>query len=236
MKLLEKRTVNVQVQAQKKSQIDEGMAIATRVDTLRRTLGDLEAQQAIFLSGMENELRKKTQPLHQELSELTREVADLKEQRKKLLEPLNEEWSKVREQMAVVQGKEIYLDERLQLFSEQEAGRKLREKKSVDEARRLEVESNASAELFSQAKKEYARAETVSRGTDALRASAQEDIAERSHEFDIREGQIAAREREISMQNDFIESEKKRLKDVERVLNDRAGTLDRAFKRIKING
>lgn len=233
MKLLDRKTVNTLVTSQRKSQIDEGVALAKRIDALRVTLASLEAQQASFTEGMQNELRKKTQPLHEELGNLTREVLDLKEQRKALLKPLNEEWERVRERERVIQGKEIYLDERLQLLSEQEAQRQIREKELVVETQRLVREREAADENLKQAEEIRERAEQVSRETEATRARVLEELVNQEELLDLRDESLAARERELDIEKKSLALRSKELDIRQKQLEDREATLARNITRLQ---
>lgn len=95
MRILGKKTIDQQVVLERKNQIDEGVSLATKVDTLRRTLAELQAQHQSYISGMKDELDNATRGQLSEISERNLEISRLEEKKLELIKPLDEEWLKV---------------------------------------------------------------------------------------------------------------------------------------------
>src|SRR3954469_15526260 len=97
MHLLPKSVIQSQVASQKKAQIDEGIALARKIDVLRETLAGLELKHSQFVAGMGRELEQKTKHLHETVGELERNIADLQEKRAELSKSLDSQWEEVRQ-------------------------------------------------------------------------------------------------------------------------------------------
>lgn len=95
MKLLEKRTINAGIQAERKSIIDSGVFLAKKVDTLREDLLSLEKQRADFIESSRKQLQEAIGDLKNEKSNLDFEVQEAIKRLAKLREPLDEEWNKL---------------------------------------------------------------------------------------------------------------------------------------------
>lgn len=79
----------------KKSEIDSGIYLATRIDKLRETLAGLEQQQAKFIQSNKQVITDSLAPFIKQKDELLEELTKLEEQRAKLQEPLDNEWQRV---------------------------------------------------------------------------------------------------------------------------------------------
>lgn len=105
MKLLKKSTIDAEINARKRAQIDEGVELAQKIDTLRNTLNDLEVQHRNFIDGMQGELTKATDTLFEEIAEGKNEIKELIVQKGRLLAtfPRNyEELLEEKDRLAVI--------------------------------------------------------------------------------------------------------------------------------------
>ena len=82
MKLLLQKTISSNLQLQRKMQIEEGLALARRVDKLREELLSLEAQHRKFIEGTRQSLKDAIGNLELRKTSLEREVMDLEEKLK----------------------------------------------------------------------------------------------------------------------------------------------------------
>lgn len=78
MQLLKKSQLQAQAQEQKRQQIDEGVAIAKRIDTMRGVLAELEKRHREFVEGSQEKIRQALAPLYEEKAKLEQEIAKLK--------------------------------------------------------------------------------------------------------------------------------------------------------------
>lgn len=74
MNLLKKPLANLEAERQKREQIDQGVAIAQKIDVLRKTLADLETQHSTFIAGLRVDLEQKTKEQFEKLANLQFEI------------------------------------------------------------------------------------------------------------------------------------------------------------------
>lgn len=232
MKLLKRSTLNTEVASQRKAQIDEGIIIAKKVDTLRQTLASLELQQKTFLSGMETELRKSTQHLIEEIALKKRELEELKVERTKLLEPLDKAWSDVRikekEILAswrVVETKEKNVDGRKTLLETKLA----KAKESLFKIRTIEREI----------KRAYDDMEVLKAEAEDIKLKSLTDRDNQTREFEVKMSNLSRLEEknkndEIALTNlrELLDNRTLELNDREKAVNDKYSTLERTINRL----
>lgn len=233
MQLLKKSTVQLEAQNQRRKQIDEGIVIAQKVDALRQTLGNLQAQHAKFLEGMTAELEEQTQPLIKQIASLKREIIDLEDKRKELLQPLDEKWARVHVKQAELSEAESELGKNAYKVS-------AREKKAVelgtDLKNRLFKVKTRERELdktIREASEELYIVEEKKREAERVRSDADEYATATDQILLSREAELAVREREMQMLKEHTDDRQKEMDLREARLIDREQTLDREIKRRK---
>ena len=112
MKLLPKQKVQSLIENERANQINEGIMLAKKIDALREKLADLQQQHSLFVMGMEDNLKAKTENLFQEIERRETEIKLLEIKRQELLKPLDEAWQQVEmthralvENQSIVDGK-----------------------------------------------------------------------------------------------------------------------------------
>lgn len=95
MKLLTKQETNFESTMQRKSEIDNGMYLAARVDKLRKTLTELEMQQKSFIENNRKVIEDSLKELNDRKSALRDEIKSLEDKRQEMMVPLTEEWKDV---------------------------------------------------------------------------------------------------------------------------------------------
>lgn len=139
MKLLDKKTVAQDLAAERKRQIDEGINLAKKIDTLRDTLGKLEAQHQKFLSGMEIELKRTTEGLQEGIAAKKKELVEIEFQRERIIASINNEaltqieqkTAELKELKELIDKKNIKADERLRRAEEIHSKVKARERELI---------------------------------------------------------------------------------------------------------
>lgn len=147
MKLLEKKTINQAVQAERKTAIDSGIFLATKVDKLREDLLNLEKQRADFIAGSRQELEDAIGDLKIQKNSLDFEVKEAIKRLAKLREPLDEEWKNLEnlkeEVIKIKLESETYFQslirERADVYSEKEEVDSLLKQVSDDKHRSWKV-------------------------------------------------------------------------------------------------
>lgn len=234
MKLADKRTIQTVMAGQRKSQIDEGVAIAKKIDVLRQTLSSLQQQHQDFVSGMSEELRNKTEALQIEIDGKQMMLLDLEEKRQQLLEPLTEAWNEVREREKKIYTEEQdYAQKRLSLTIlnqnlEERAKIVVEEEKSLSETKK-QVQEQIDVALKTSL--EAQNALIVAREEESRIFS---NLDKKDKEITKRETELVVKERDIKIQINFIEKEKLDITKIKQQLADQRQTLERAMKRINI--
>ena len=98
MKLLPKQKINAEVATQRKNQIDQGLALAKKVDALRETFQEEESRVEIFRSETMKKVQAEIDALIAEKNSLQSKLEVMREERMRLLAPvdLSEAWSEVK--------------------------------------------------------------------------------------------------------------------------------------------
>lgn len=222
----------VNVAMERKSQIDEGVKIAQKIDILRTDLTTLQTQHDKFVTGMDSELRSRIQPLIAQENSLKREITVLEDKKAKLLIPPNEMWKEINQRMtdddlfkAILQGKESKLAERERIQDK-------RDQKSKDITAKANARDRESVKAYNEALDSRATAESLRQIV-----LQQKDIQEKM--FDDREKEIAGRESSIEayefslkMRDEQADIREEEIKNKEIQLADRQATLERAMARL----
>lgn len=233
MKLLKRSTLNIEIAAQKKQQIDEGLLIARKVDALRQTLASLEQQQQKFVSGMEGELKLRTDKLLIEIASRKLEIAHLSEKKNKLIEDLKDEWDRLKNGQKVNEDTRDILAKGLIKLSDRE--KKIEEKFS-DIKKTLARVNVRERELV----KVYEKAEQAVKDTEAIKKEGLDKmvridkyITDKNNEISSRESKIVSQEESIKITIKNLEKERQDIIKEKAQLKDQRETLVRAYQRLK---
>jgi hypothetical protein len=97
MKLLKKQQINDRVQTERKNAIDAGVFLARKIDALREELLTLQKTRDDFIAGSQQVINDSLSSLQQKQDSLQKEIKELEVKRKELLIPLDDEWTKVKQ-------------------------------------------------------------------------------------------------------------------------------------------
>jgi len=95
MKLLPPKELNTKLQEQKKSEIDAGLFLARKIDHLREELADTQKTHDETILNLSKEMEVFVAEQTSQKGSILKEISELKEQRKLLQIPLDDEWQKV---------------------------------------------------------------------------------------------------------------------------------------------
>lgn len=232
MKLLKKQTVQLEVQRERKNQIDEGISLAQKIDALRITKSELESQHQKFIDGMQKELKDQIDPLLDTIAGLHKDIEILENKQTELLLPLDGDFKLIIERKtAEITSKSIELDSKIKLVTDKEKkltelGRELKYKNTQSNTREREldkaiIKSHENIYISEQAKKESLR----------LKEETEESIAIQTQQILDKEAGVAVREREAQILKSQVEEKEKQLTIKEILLQDREQTLEREYKR-----
>ncbi len=233
MKILSKKSVDSEVANQRKTQIDEGLSIAKRVDTLRQTLASLEQQHKKFLEGMSLELSKNTDHLFSKIASLKLEIEGLEEKRNALLKPLNEEWERVTlKSKEILQREEDVLQKNSNLEF-REKNTEEREKKSKDSLFRIKTRERELVKCLEDAYKFREDLEQLQKEAESKKSSIEKEFVDRENSIKGIEAKNMEEARANEHFHTILSDKEKELRDRERQINDKYQTLLRTQERLK---
>jgi len=231
MKLLTKSQVSQEVNFQKKQQIDEGISIATRVDALRKTLGELELQYKEFATLKQKELDGLFTALEKEIQEKRYEIKILEERRIKLLKPLNEEWKQVKEAQSELETKEEEYNGRIIVLKCLENRLEARENGLAPQLKSLGEKITANELATKRTQVNLKKSEEILKSAEIKEKDINNLVSEKMQELLEREALMASKERELDIKNSQLEADKKEINNKRIQLEDREATLEREIKR-----
>lgn len=233
MRLQPKIEVNNLVASQRKIQIDEGVRIAQRVDALRETLASLEAQHSKFIEGMEGELRRRTNHLIANISDLEKDIIDLEDKRRFLQIPLDDKWREINQKIGEISQFKANLEKKEAKLIEKELIQDGRDRKSKELMVRVKSRDKASIKANDESEQLKTESEKIKVELLASKLAQEESFEKKSKELDERENSLISytftltrREEEIEFHEQEIRNEKVRL-------TDQRQTLERAMARLK---
>ena len=233
MKLLKRSTVNIETAQQKRIQIEEGLNLAKKVDALRQTLGSLQQQHEKFLAGMEDELKRRTDGLLQQVAIQKLELVQVAERRKELERPLTEEWEKVKISIHESEKTRDILAKGLLKLADKE---KVTEEKYADSKKtlaRINMRERELTKAYEKANQNIAETEKVKEDSLAKMARVDKYIEEKTQEYLTKEAELKAKERDLETSAQKIVDDRNTLLEKETLLKDREATLERELKRQK---
>lgn len=235
MKLLKKSDVNVLAGIEKKKQIDEGVKIATKIDVLRETLVNEEANFEKFRVNSLATLKAEIAPLAKEKENLVSEVEELKKTRQELLAPvdLTQAWERVTKLNEQVENSKIdVLTRETSILGREENARSKEKDLSKREIKVKEAEETANTHLLD-AENLKESAEVIRDNALTYKSEVEQEVEERYSTLKTKEANFEVKVRELSIAQDKVKAKEKELRIKEIQLIDREGTLARNIKRLK---
>ncbi len=233
VKLLSKREIDVRKAQDRQREIAEGTKLAHRVDGLRELAADEEKSLNDFRIKTLTAINEETTPLFKERDELLNELVALRDERKGLLKPLDDEWLKVR---AVSKD----LDKESEVLAQEKAQLKLAIGANIQREKENTIETERLADTEERVKELLVKIDRMNKdaATDLMNARATaKQIVSNAQAF---EASITLREKRATMLEELVEQRRKendivtRNNDAERVrIRDAYATLERTKKQIK---
>lgn len=233
MKLLKKSVVAKEQAHQRKVQIDEGIKLAQRVDSLRRTRSEEEQNLEKFRENSLKIVKDEIDFFLKEKEALKGDIDFLGKQKKELLKmTLDVEWKDIDD-------KNLYLDEAKELLrvrlssleqKERDIDSKLRE--LSDERNMLEREKEAISSDRQEANELTKKAQQKLASASVREKTVLENLEKKTRELLSREGNIASQERTIQLKEVQFAEERIELDNRKKQIDDQYETLLRTIKRI----
>jgi hypothetical protein len=233
MKLLTKQQVNVEVQAQRKIQIDEGLTLARKVDALREKLANLETQQKKFFESMDSELHQRTDYLFEEIASREEEIKKLEQKRAELIIPLDNAWQEVKEKKLENDNLRVVLDEKSLKLAE-------KEQKVIENAKKAKELLFKAKTREKEVERVYDKADQLKMETESIFTAMLEEKDKQTQKFENKEKKLDERENSIKSyeftlkdREQQIEIKEQEIREEKIRLSDQRQTLERAMARIK---
>jgi uncharacterized protein YoxC len=233
MKLPTKSQVQVELARERKAQIDEGVRIAQKVDSLRNTLSSLEKQHNEFINSMETGLKAKVKPLEEEIKAKKAELVVLEDRKRELSKPLDEEWKKVKEEKIKLEQKEKEFDEK---FAQVESKREFLEKKALelkDIQSRIRTQERELAKVYSEALTDNKETAEILLLTKEYESDQRKVIDEEWKRIEVERNENKISSLANKNREEQLNRKQKELGDKEIEIRDKYKTLERTLKRIK---
>lgn len=231
MHLFEKREIDRLKSKERQQEIDQGITLARRVDSLRETAAVEESNLVKFREKTVAELHEQIKPLQEHKDVLTGEVQDLERRAKNARIPLDAEWEKLKEEKIAFSKERFKLDNRADTLT-------LQVEEHLRLAQDLENEKGRTANFKRTASENLVQSESTLKNAQevavSIRNKAQLTLVEaqlRQKDSLNREAKVAVREREVEIKQENMAKQEKDLRKREILLKDRLAMLQRTEKR-----
>lgn len=233
MKLQPKRQIAAEVATQKKTLIDEGMKLATKVDVLRETVVKEEGNLERFRKEAVARVQVEIDDVLRVKDRLSEEVRTLEARKETALIPLTSELNKVVEANAKLSKEKEAWGEKSRILKDREVHIEHVEKE-------VEIDKERAADLKRQASEYLARSDETLK--EARKAST--EIRNKAQTIlvaaEAKEKEVFLKEKEVELLEEWVgkETERQQVREVdlangERALKDKYATLARTINRMK---
>jgi len=233
MKLLSKKQVTQDVARQRKEKIDEGVAIAKKIDVLRDTLGKEEQGLKKFRTETVSQV---TQEIHSKILErdsLLKEIEELHKRRLEELTPLDEDWNRLHIEDIKLDKRRTVLDNREILISESEQRNAERANELLIEKDRISEERRLSSIMLNESTDLRIESQTLLSQARDKAYELTQNAELRMKDVKIREGNLTAQETSLALRKKQLEDKEQDLIEKETWLKDREEELDKAFNELR---
>lgn len=232
MKLIGRKTLATEVASQRKGQIDEGIYLAKKIDTLRRTHSELEVQHRTFLSGMEAELKRTTEGLIQGIAQKKAELIEIENERLRLTAPLDDAWEDVKTAQKDSQKQKEELRNITIILDQRESAMNERLKKAKQTLTKINIREHELDRAYVKAEKEREETSLIKEKVTKEKAKQEAYFEKKTQEFFDRESDIKNKEMANKVFSEALTQREQSLTDRERAVEDRYQTLLRTEERI----
>lgn len=233
MRLLSKNEVDVAKSSDKKREIDDAVRIASKIDSLRKTSAEEESRLSKFRAESLKKTQEEIDSLIKEKTNLEKDVESLKEERAKLLVPLDAEWEKVNARKSEIERIEQELGHRrIDVESKERDIKRLQSELSLEEGRIHDRREEVN-KMSDQAQLEKSEAEVILREAQARNELSIIQCEARLNEVTRRENDLSYRIIDLENREDFVKKREIEQNQRDRQINDKYQTLQRTINRVK---
>lgn len=207
MKLLDKKTIEVQKSNERKREVEEGMKLARSVDTLRETHSKEQINLKKFRDATLKSIKEECNVLEVQKNALLNEITALEEKRLQAQQPLD---LTIERKKVEIEKKEVFelktdlLNRETALISREALVQNIDKR----EKQLLENEEKSKAYL-DEIHKTYIKTEDLRRDMESRKTSSEVEINEKYEQLKIKENELVTREHDVITKLDLIEKDKK---------------------------
>lgn len=235
-RLLPKSELAIEKANEKRNEIDQGLALAKKVDSLRETAASEESKLAKFRSETLKVIKDDIDKLIIEKQALESNIESLNAQRIELMKPLTDAWDKVNAKEYELTEYALSLQNKFDKLSSEKKDFELKSEELDMEEQRITERERETIRLLAQADEDRDKSAELVRQNSKILEDSKNFIEQANKNMLEREAQIAIREREIELESKKNAKEKRELEIIKARLDDQRATLEREINRRKKNG
>ncbi len=231
MKLLPLKEVKVIKAKERQLEVNEGMKLAKKVDALRETVAQ---EQADLIKFRDENIRKILDEIKERTGErdaLLASITTLEERKRKALEPITEqeeELEKAKDELEVL-SKDI---EDRQLDLAEKKGELFMREKLLEQKENLIAEKDKEiTKTLTETQSAKDRTTSLQKEVERIKDKLESEVIKKSSELVIREEDVAAKERDVKNQEDLLVIKERDINIARRKLDDEMQTFIRTQKR-----
>jgi hypothetical protein len=237
MRLLKKDELFAVKASEKRQEIDVGMKLAQRVDSLRQ----LNTKEELNLTKFREETTKIVQEeidnLITKKNELDFSVRVLEGKKKLLSKPFEEEWESISNStIAELNSRDLAIQKREELLAKSEKTLQERFNDYILEKRSLDVIKSSTEKDAQETQEKLIEARKLWVETKQKSDKAAASIASQETSIKNREIEIAYKEKDFLLREEVIQEAAKELANRERFINDKYKTLQRTIQTMEAKG
>ncbi len=223
MRLLDKKSIEVQKSTERKREIEEGKKLANSVDSLRQTLGKEQENLRNFRDATMNSIKAEIDVLSKKKEALNLEIEALEARRKESLMPidLSKEWKEVEIQKKDLLQRETYVISREILVQELDK----REIRIAEKEKKID-------DYFENSRSSYEKAENIRNEIEKNKKDWELVHKTRLNELEVKEKDVISREAIASQQIEQTKKDKNEILLKGTELIERESTLDSKEKEL----
>ncbi len=233
MILPDRKTIRPLIENQKYQSAKEGIALAEKVDALRKEFNELKKNREEFLQGTILEIEKATKHKSEVLNSLQGQIEALEAKRKELLKPLNANWKEL--ELA-----KIYFEKQKKEFSQEQSKLEAIRQDSTEKGQKIALQVKKigllvqeTERLNADSKKEKLQSEQIIRDAIANRDEIEKECSDRLVAVSERENKIEFREQGVENERKNLEELKQELNIKDRQLKDQYAQLAKTIEEVK---
>lgn len=232
MELLDKKQIVQQKSQERKTEIDQGVLLAKKIDALRETYAKEEQKLSLFRSENLKHVKKELDVLTEKKREYQSEIKALEKRCEELKKPLDAEWEELSKAQNSLEKLESEYRIKISDFLTKERLQKEREKEiQIEESRIRDLRDSITKSVIVSERDRKVASEVL----DSAKTLSGNMIQEAQVRLDSsvsREMEVAARERDIINSKKVLDRRESELDSRERAINDKYQTLLRSIKRL----